>query len=73
MSDWLWLLVPVPALLVVAFREGLRHVDRQQERRTRAVLAHQAEAARQREYDADRTAYWLSRLDATARRREMER
>lgn len=63
MSDWLWLLALVPMLLVIAFREGLRHVDRQQERQTRAALAQQAEAARQREYDAHRTAYWIARLD----------
>lgn len=63
MFDWVWLLALVPALLVVALREGLRYQAREQARQIRATLALQAEAQRQREYDEERTAYWIARLD----------
>jgi hypothetical protein len=72
MADYLWLLVPVPMLLLVVFREWLRRVERQIDAANRDHLAALERYSAELAYDEERSAQLRSRLTQVANQYEVE-
>lgn len=72
MADYLWLLVPVPMLLLVAFREWLRRMERRIDAANRDQLAALERYSAELAYDEERSAQLRSRLTQVANQYEVE-
>jgi len=72
MADYLWLLVPVPMLLLVAFREWLRRMERRIDAANRDQLAALERYSAELAYDEERSAQLRSILTQVANRYEVQ-